>query len=166
MDTVLFASLSESLKALVLSVLSIVQFARGQFFRIVWESVQKPSAKFKALEGRLIKRCEGNVRLGVAFENKASVKDGIESGERGEVGSLRWGAWMLFPWFIVHKGKAYLRAEPDGKIESQFYLDGVAISREEGLSYLPPSASESGKPETMNLNLESIVSINGIPIKA
>jgi hypothetical protein len=156
MDFELLATLSLFIQSLVGFVLNLVQMNKGQFHKVKWVSPQKPKAEFKHFAGRLEKRCVGLVRIGVRFENKQVVKD-----RETEVGSLRWGVWLCHPFLITHKGKVYLRCEPDGKIESRWFLDGVEISREEGLSYLPPSESaESDKPLTMVINLEGITSIN------
>lgn len=87
---------------------------------------------------------EMTIISGVSFENRKDIKDAIESGERGEVGSLPWGAWKQFPFVIEHKGAEYIRLYLPSKaqIEAEFFkpttvqfvANGKPISRDEAIA--------------------------------
>ena len=61
--------------------------SKGHFINATFKSEKKPAAAHKEIS--LEKRISGVFRAGISFENLSSVKEGIKSGERGEVQSLQ-----------------------------------------------------------------------------
>lgn len=112
---------------------------KGQFIAVVFTSEKKPSAQHKGV--RLTKSVRMVARAGIDFANLAVVREGIASGERGEVQPLPWGEWESFPYVIAHKGERYYRLYPvAGSVPSVTYMvDGVAVDREAWMGYLTPS---------------------------
>lgn len=124
--------------------------AKGQFSSATWKSSIKPSAKFSHVE--IEKITTAVVRSGIDFSNLKSVKEGIKSGERSEVGSLPWGEWIDFPYVIGHKGKEYLRLYPSHAPNHvpnvKYFVNGKEVSKSEVLPYLTPSkARELTQPK-------------------
>lgn len=92
------------------SLIESIKTCKGQFIRVEYKTTVKTAAAHKAVV--ITKTVEGVFKTGIDFSHIASVKDGIASGERGEVQSLAWGEWAAFPWIIAHKGAEYLRLYP------------------------------------------------------
>lgn len=92
------------------SLIAAIEKCAGRFIRASFQSTVKPAAAHKGKI--LIKSTVGVFRSGIDYANLASVKDGIESGVRGEVEPLPWGQWALFPWIITHNGAEYVRLYP------------------------------------------------------
>ena len=121
----------------------IMNFRKGAFSPLVtWTSEVKPAAAHKGVQ--LVKTTTACIRAGIDYANMKSVKDGIESGERGEVGPLPWGEWEVFGYTIQHKGQRYVRLTPAGnnKPTTVFQVDGKTVSRAEFAEYLTPSDKE------------------------
>ena len=113
---------------------------KGTFQSITWKSTVKPRAEFKGLE--LTKQTSAVCKAGIDFSNLSSVKQGIASGERGEVESLPWGEWELFPFTISHKGERFVRLYPAGhanQTNTVYQVSGKQVSKDEFKSYLTPS---------------------------
>ena len=126
------------------TVLNNILASKGGFVKVMWKSQPKPAAKFKGKN--LEKITDAVCRAGIDFANLSPVKEGIESGERGEVESLPWGEWKQFPYIIEHKGAEYVRlypsTNPDQRAKSNFFVDGVKVDKETFASYLTPSAAK------------------------
>ena len=137
--------------------------AAGQFASVTFKSNPKPAASFKGVV--LEKVTTGVFRSGVNFANLTSVKDGIESNERGEVQPLAWGSWENFPFVISHKGERFLRLTTVNgmKSKSTFKVNGVEVNKDEFEQFLVPSArSENKTPtEVFNIKEANLVSFNG-----
>ena len=103
-------NISDKAKSLIES----VKTCKGQFIRAEYNTTVKTAAKHKDVT--IIKTVQGVFKTGIDFSNLSSVKEGIASGERGEVQSLAWGEWAAFPWIITHKGAEYLRLYPVGSV--------------------------------------------------
>jgi len=120
---------------------------KGQYISAIFQTEKKGSAQHKAV--RLEKRTSGTFRAGLSFENLASVKEGIEAGERSEVGSLPFGRWEKFPYTILHTPAKttqeirYVRLYPSlnatHRVSVQYLANGVEVSKEQFASYLTPS---------------------------
>lgn len=82
---------------------------KGQHVAATW---QRPAKTYKNCPHVIAKRTSVFVRSGIDFANLATVKNGIESGERGEVQPLPWGKWKQFPYVIEHNGVEYVRLYP------------------------------------------------------
>ena len=109
---------------------------KGQFLSVSFTSEVKPKASFKNV--KLTKQTEGVFRAGINFENLSVVKEGIESGERGEVQSLPWGTWEHFPYTILHNDQRYIRLYPteNAHLKVQYLVDGVQVDKEVFKTYL------------------------------
>lgn len=92
------------------SLIDTVKTCKGQFVRVEYKTNVKLAAAHKDVQ--VIKHVEGIFRTGIDYAHKASVQAAIASGERGEVQSLPWGEWAVFPWIIAHKGAEYVRLYP------------------------------------------------------
>lgn len=99
-------NISDKAKSLIES----IKTCKGQFIRASYKTTVKTAAKHRDVT--IIKTVEGVFKTGIDFSNLAAVKEGIASGERGEVQGLAWGEWLEFPWVIGHKGAEYLRLYP------------------------------------------------------
>jgi len=136
---------------------------KGQFISATFKSEKKPSASFKGT--RLEKIVEGTFRAGINFANLGSVKEGIESGERGEVQPLPWGEWLQFPYTISHKEEIYVRLYPteNCKLKVTYLVDSVEVDREKFLSFLTPSdkarATEGERPECITIKKSNILKL-------
>ena len=137
--------------------------AKGQFISATFKSEKKPASTFKGT--RLEKIVEGTFRAGINFANLKSVKEGIESGERGEVQPLPWGVWVQFPYTISHKEEIYVRLYPteNCKLKATYLADGVEVTREKFLSYLTPSeqarAMDGERPECITIKKSNILKL-------
>jgi hypothetical protein len=134
----------------------------GQFVSASWASNPTPAAAHKKTGVVLEKRTRAVVKTGIDFANLKEVKQGIASGERGEVESLPWGEWAVFPYLINHKGAEYLRLYPaGGKPDVEYFVNGKKVDRETFKSYLTPSAAaemDKGEaPITFTVKAENVV---------
>jgi hypothetical protein len=134
---------------------------KGCFVSVSFKSEKKPSAQFKGVE--LVKVTNGVFRSGIDFANLSSVKQGIASGERGEVQSLPWGEWVSFPYIISHKNQEYVRlypvANPNSKLEVTYFVNGTQVSKDEFNGYLTPSDAKSSAVECFTVKASNILSI-------
>jgi hypothetical protein len=114
---------------------------KGSFVKAYWKSNPKPAAAHKSVI--LEKVTSAVVRAGLNFSNLSSVKNAIESGERGEVQSLPWGNWKQFPYIIEHKDAEYIRLYPSTGNNhfpsSTYYADGQVVDKETFAGYLTES---------------------------
>lgn len=133
----------------------------GRNIHVEWERDGKKRAAFAGMDIR--KRVSCAVRGGINFENLRSVRDGIENGERDEVGGLPWGEWAQFPIHITHKGADYVRLYPASgfggiqKPNVEWTLNSAPVSFAEVQPYLLASElpSEDAK-ECFNIKAESV----------
>ena len=118
--------------------------AKGKFVKVAWKSNPKTAAAFKDfnLEKHTVAVCQA----GVNYANLSSVKQGIESGERGEVQPLPWGEWLQFPYTILHKEETYLRLYPSNGLnhipKSEFFVNNEKVDKTEFAKYLTPSEAK------------------------
>lgn len=137
--------------------------SKGNFISVTFKSEKKPAAAFKGV--KLEKIISGVFRAGIDFANLSSVKEGIASGERGEVQSLTWGEWINFPYLLAYKDERYVRLYPTAncKLTAIYLVDGVEVSNEKFKSYLTPSdkaRAESGeRPECITIKESNILKI-------
>jgi len=142
--------------------------SKGNFISATFRSEKKPSAMHK---GTLLeKRISGVFRAGISFENLSSVKEGIENGERNEVGSLPFGEWEKYPYLIKHTNKEgvfnrYVRLYPTPNcvLKVQYLVNGVESTKENFNSFLTPSdraKAESGeRPECITIKESNLISL-------
>ena len=120
----------------------ITSAPKGSFQRVAWKSNPTPAAEHKNKGVQLEKITSAVVKAGIDFSNLAVTKEGIASGERGEVESLPWGEWESFPFIIRHKGEKYVRLYPasqENQIETKFFVNGRQTYKADFASYLTPS---------------------------
>jgi hypothetical protein len=127
---------------------------KGQFVKASWKSNPTPAASFKKEGVILEKHTVAVVQAGVNYANLSAVKEGIASGERGEVGELPWGSWYVdkltkkswFPHVIEHKDNLYLRLYPSQANnhipKSVYYVNGEIVDKAKFAEYLPPSEAK------------------------
>lgn len=137
---------------------------KGQFVELSFRSRPAPSkdSKGKVLE----KTTTGIFRTGINYANLSPIKTAIEAGERGEVGSLPWGAWVVFPLVIANKGKEYLRitTSPFHRPSVRYSVDGVEVSKEHFESHLSPSnrSKPDDKPALVfNIDADNLLKVAG-----
>lgn len=137
--------------------ISAISKCKGQFACCSFTSTIKGAAAHK--DKVLTKRTTGVFRSGINYANLFSVKEGIASGERGEVQSLPWGEWALHPWIIIHKDVEYVRLFP---VEGQrstvvYYVDGVEVDKATFQIYLTPSqCAEKDSPSCITKKLAEV----------
>ena len=149
---------SERLLRLIASVVD----GKGQFLSVTMEKEETPMAASKKAGVKLRKETTMVVRTGVSFANLASVKEGIESGERGEVQSLPWGEWLVFPYAIVHKGAEYFRFTlgANTRPTCRYWVNDAEVTRSEFIVHLPESKRVPSEPsEVITVKLENITRI-------
>lgn len=141
--------------------MDIERFMRcaGSFLAVVFTTDKAPRAEFKGT--RLTKRVSMVARAGIDYANLSAVRDGIASGERGEVESLPWGEWFAFPYVIRHKGNHYFRLYPvaGSKPTVTYMVNGEEVSKEAWMGFLTPSdraKMESGdRPDCFTVKAEN-----------
>lgn len=146
---------------------TLMQRKRGQFIKMSFKTEDKPRAEFKGTS--LFKVVSGVFRWGINYSNMKEVKEAIESGMRGEVGSLPWGHWVpgyehvLIKLNGVNEDKMFLRIYPSPihPVHTTYFVNGVQVSKDNYKSYLTPSKAKSmGKSKPLfNKNVEDILSI-------
>jgi hypothetical protein len=130
---------------------------KGQFVEVSFRSNPSPSKENK---GKVLEKVSvGIFRTGINYANLSPIKSAIEAGERGEVGSLPWGAWAVFP-LVIRKGDGteYLRitTSPFHRPSVRYSVDGVEVSKEHFESLLPPSKrSNPDKAPALIFNIEA-----------
>lgn len=138
---------------------------KGSFVKAYWKSNPKPAAAHKNVI--LEKVTSAVVRAGIDFAKLSSVQDAIESGERGEVQSLPWGQWKMFPYIIEHKDANYIRLYPstgNNHIPSStYYVDGQVVDKGTFANYLTNSEREKlmnpdeNRPECFTIKTDNVL---------
>ena len=86
--------------------LELLMSRKGQ---IVTVKTRRP-VKMKKGQPETFKESEFQCRVGVNYDNIATVKEGRANGELpAENAGLPWGEWIEFPYTIGHKGETYVR---------------------------------------------------------
>lgn len=105
---------------------------------VEWQSEVRPAAKWRS--HTLTKVSTGIVMTGVEYKDLAVNSD-------RETGPLPWGEWSQYPYVITHKGQDYARIYTvEGSVKTQYFVDGIDVSREEFLRYLTPSQRGAARP--------------------
>jgi hypothetical protein len=137
----------------------IVAHKKGSFFSLSWRSEHKPAAAHKGTQ--LVKMTVATVRFGVEYANLGTVREGIESGQRGPVQPLAWGQWADYPYVIEHKGGRYLRVYPcpNNLAKISYFVDGKQVGKAEFAAYMAPSAAKALDEERLcfNIKVENII---------
>lgn len=144
-----------------LRAIAALQDCKGQFIAAEWMSEPKTLAAHK---GKVLRKfSKATVRTGVSFANLTAVKDAIEAGERGEVGSLpSWQEWASFPFILRHKGNGteYLRLTlvEGSPIVSRYEVDGVEVDAATFYAMLPKQ-SDGDRPLVISVKLANLIRI-------
>ncbi len=140
----------------------------GRHVPAVWEK------KMKTLKGvtlPITKKTTAYVRAGIDYANLSTVKEGVESGERGDVQGLPWGEWELFPFIIRHTPKGasvsfqYVRLYPavfdNLKTTVQYFIDGhpAKLEQVKPLCLASEFRDEEKEITCFTLRAENILSI-------
>jgi hypothetical protein len=114
---------------------------KGNFVKVFWKSNPSPAAIHKKAGVVLEKVTNAVVRAGIDFANLTSVKESIANGERGEVQSLPWGEWKVFPYVITHKDKEYIRLYPSvaNTPKVKYFVNNEEVDKTTFASYLTNS---------------------------
>ena len=146
------------------SIVNQILNVTGQFVSVTFTSKVKTASAYKHLE--VTKITQAVVRAGINFANLSTVKEGIESGERGEVGKLPWGEWKQFPYIISHKGSDYVRLYTSVKNVPQvnYFVNGAKVSKETVLEMLTPSERKrvlyrTNQPECFIVKADNVLNI-------
>ena len=111
------------------------------------------------------------VRSGINFANLGSVKEGISSGERGEVQSLPWGTWRNgFEKYIIDHtskdgvSKEYVRLYPatfeNLRPQVTWYLEDKVVEYSQIEEYLLSSEKPKDEiPECFTVSADSVFSV-------
>lgn len=104
---------------------------KGAFTSLLWE---RPLPVRKAFADNIVtKRTSAVVRFGIEYDNMGSVQEKRANGELPATNDgLKWGEWSLYPYFIKHKGKNYLRCTEaqNSPIHTEYFLNGKKVRRE------------------------------------
>jgi hypothetical protein len=132
---------------------------KGQHVQICWQRAAKilQSCAYQ-IEKQTIAYC----RSGINYANLAQVKESIELGLRGDVQSLPWGQWDLFPFIISHKGVEYVRLYPavfdNLKPTVNWFMNSTPMDFSKLAPYLQASEKkkEDEKPICFTVKAESV----------
>jgi hypothetical protein len=124
------------------------------------------TVKTRKGQAEVLKESTFQCRLGVNYDNIASVQEKREDGTLpAENAGLPWGEWLVFPHIIAHKGNHYYRCT---KVNSGFipktcyYQNGKEISKDEAkVVCLASEFREDQDNEVFTIKIESIVEVNG-----
>lgn len=144
--------------------LALLMQCKGGFVGFTWLRPVKLRKEFATCRFQVFKRVTCIGRVGLNHESRQAVQAARESGELPpENTGLPWGEWLLFPWFITHKGGLYVRLYPvSGSAPHVVYLqDGKPISKQEAMRLCLASEFGEVNPEIgcMTLKAESLVSV-------
>lgn len=137
-------------------ILSIVSNLSGQHIPVSFKTEAKPAAAHKSV--KLEKLTKGTYRVGISFENLKGIREGIESGERGEIQAPKGKKWVQYPFHLKNLAETtdYLRLYyPTGGFIQRpsvtYFVDGKEVEREEYTTFLTPS---DAKPKERDPNLD------------
>ena len=140
---------------------AIENYKAGTWVAILWEKELKTR---KGIESVVVKKTEATLRMGVTYDNKASVIEKRETGELPkENQGLPYGTWYRFPYLIEHKGNLQLRVttSQNTKYNTKYYIDGIEATKDEVRELVLKSEIESNgeRPEVFNIKIENVVAI-------
>ena len=142
-----------------------LQNRKGQHVSVTWRREMKT---LKTCQDSIEKQTTAHVRAGINYANLASVKEGIATGERGEVQPLpTWQEWELFPFILKHKtkGTEYVRLYPaafDNLIPSvSYFRNGQPVDKESLRSecYASEFAESEERTPVFCIKAESVLNI-------
>lgn len=137
---------------------------KGTFVDMSWGKTLKTR---KGIPDIITKESMGNVRLGINYDNKKSVKTKRTTGEYPiENQGLKGTEWIHFPYLLQGKNSIQLRVypTPNNPITAKYYKNGVEITKEEAKEYCLKSEIPESKgelPECLNIKIENIKTLKG-----
>ena len=140
---------------------AIEGYKNGTWVSILWEKELKTR---KGIEAVITKKTEAVLRMGVSYDNKASVQEKRENGELpSENQGLPYGTWYMFPMIIEHKGNYQLRVttSQNTKYDTHYFMNGVEVKKDEIRELVLKSEVESNgeRPEVFNIKIENVLAI-------
>lgn len=140
---------------------AIENYKAGTWVAILWEKELKTR---KGVEASIVKMTEATLRMGVAYDNKASVQEKRENGELpSENQGLPYGTWYRFPYLIESKGKLQLRVttSQNTKYNTKYFMNGTEVTKDEIRELVLKSEIESNgeRPEVFNIKIENVLAI-------
>ena len=143
----------EELKTIVLNK------PNGTYGRMVWEKELPVRKTFPGIT--VSKRSTATVRTGINYNNLASVNLKRTTGELPSTPqSLPWGEWAIYPHFIQHKGKSYLRVNLDGnnKIHTEYFINGSPATKAQAQVYCTKAAFPENEktPDILTISIDNI----------
>ena len=140
-------------------ILNTLLSRKGQMVTVVTE---RP-LKVRKGEELITKLSEFQARVGVNYDNIASVQEKRASGELPEVNAgLPWGEWDVPNYTIKHKDELYIRMATvtNGfKREPVYTRKGVEISAEEAKKAALASEFSPSNSEVFNIKLSNILEV-------
>ena len=131
---------------------------RGHFVSV---RITRPVKLRKGADRTIYKTTTGVFRAGLDYSKQAKVKQKRESGELPETPQpLPWGRWLVFPFFIEHKGGLYVRLYPLGKVKTFYHENGKRIEKESFRDIALASEFKQGPaPSCLTVGAENIVKL-------
>ena len=132
--------------------------------QIVTVKTQRP-LKVRKGQPEATKTSEFQCRVGVNYDNIATVKEGRANGELpAQNAGLPWGEWAVFPYVIAHKDQLYVRCT---MLDNAFrrspvfaLADGTVLTKAEAQAMSLASEFKEGDNSTVfNIKLSSILEV-------
>ena len=125
----------------------------------------RPCKTFKGVTDSITKSVRMVGRMGIDYNNMASVQDKRESGELpAEPQALPWGVWSIFPFLIEHKGAFYLRlyngTSEKVRPETHFFRNGQEVSKDEIKPLLLKSEIDTDHGDCFTCKVENMTRIH------
>ena len=140
----------------------VMHMTAGAFTAMTWQKELSVRAAFKDTI-KVTKVTKGVVRFGVDYENIKATKEKRESGILpAENTGLPWGTWNIFPYFIKHNEKNYVRCtvSHNNPMHSVYYINGRVASKTECEQYCTKSAFGNGEvPDILTINVENVIKV-------
>lgn len=136
---------------------------KGTFVNMSWGKQLKTK---KGIVDVITKESNGNVRLGIDYDNKKDVINMRKTGELpSENQGLKGMEWLQFPYLLQGKNSIHLRVYPttNNPIHAKYFKNGQEITRDEAKEYCLKSEIPESKgelPECLNIKIENIRRIN------
>lgn len=145
------------------NILEIAMSKKGQFAALEWS---RPCKTLKSCNDIITKRTTAHgVQLGVAYDNKAVVKEARESGDLpAENQGLRGKHWIKFPYVLQndHNDTKYLRISTTANTEykTQYFRNGQPVEKKDIENILYSSEKKPGEKQAVfDIKLDNITNI-------
>lgn len=140
----------------------VMHMTAGAFTAMTWQKELPVKATYKNTV-KVTKVTTGVVRFGCNYENlKATAEKRADGTLPAENTGLPWGTWNIFPYFIKHNEKDYVRCtvSHNNPMRSVYYINGRTASKEECEMYCTKSAFGNGVvPDILTINVDNVIKI-------